>query len=70
MKIILTLLARDEADIIRENILFHLNQGVDFIVATDNDSNDGTTEILREFEKMGVLHYIFQAEHIHAQSTL
>jgi len=33
MKIILTLLARDEADIIRENILFHLNQGVDFIVA-------------------------------------
>lgn len=60
MKLILTLLVRDEEDIIRENILFHLNHGVDFIIATDNKSVDSTPEILKEFEKQGVLEYIFE----------
>lgn len=52
-KLVMTLLARDEADIIEANILFHLNHGVDYIVATDNDSSDGTTDILRKYEKQG-----------------
>lgn len=67
MKLILTLLARDEEDIIRENILFHLNHGVDFIIATNNDSADRTGDIFGEFEKLGVLKAIYEPGNDHSQ---
>jgi hypothetical protein len=67
MKLVMTLLVRDEADIVSSNIDFHLDQGVDFIIATDNLSVDGTTEILRAYERRGVLHYIHQADDDHSQ---
>ena len=54
----MTLLARDEADIVDEQIKFHLNAGVDFVIATDNLSQDGTTEILESYAKEGRLHLI------------
>ncbi len=60
MKLVMTLLVRDEADIIRDNIEFHLAQGVDFIIATDNRSVDATTNILKEYEERGLLHYIYE----------
>ena len=56
----MTLLARDEADIVRENLDFHLNAGVDFVIAMDNRSQDGTTEILESYAKEGQLHLIRQ----------
>lgn len=62
MKLVMTLLARDEQDIIRENIEFHLAQGVDFIIATDNRSVDSTPKILKEFESRGVLHYLYEGD--------
>ena len=62
MKLIMTLLVRDEEDIVRENIEFHLAQGVDFIIATDNLSTDSTADIIREYEKQGVLKYLFEKE--------
>jgi hypothetical protein len=55
MKLVMTLLVRDEVDVIRENIEYHLARGVDHVIATDNDSTDGTPDILREYEKSGVL---------------
>ena len=58
----MTLLVRDEEDILKENIDFHLNQGVDFIIATDNRSVDLSKEILKEYEKKGFLHYIYEPE--------
>jgi hypothetical protein len=58
MKIVLTVLARDEADVIDAQISFHLNAGADFVVATDNNSRDGTTEILEGYARDGVLHLI------------
>jgi hypothetical protein len=58
MKLVLTVLARDEADIIDAQISFHLNAGVDFVVATDNNSRDGTTEILKAYEREGALRLI------------
>ena len=60
MKLVMTLLARDESDIIRANLDFHIAQGVDLVLATDNLSVDGTRDILREYEACGLLHYIFE----------
>lgn len=57
-KLVMTLLVKDEEDIIRQNIEFHLAQGVDFIMATDNGSVDCTLDILKEYEKKGVLYLI------------
>lgn len=55
MKLVMTLLVRDEADIIDQQISFHLAAGVDFVVATDHDSTDGTTEVLEKYERQEVL---------------
>ena len=60
MNLIMTLRVRDEQDIIRENIEFHLAQGVDFFIVTDNRSVDATKDILKEYESMGVLRYIYE----------
>lgn len=60
MKLCMTILVRDEEELIRENLDYHLRRGVDFIIATDNRSQDGTAEILRKYERMGLLHYIFE----------
>jgi len=58
VKLALTVLAKNEADVIDANVAYHLHAGVDFIVATDNGSNDGTTEILERYEQDGVLQLI------------
>jgi hypothetical protein len=55
MKLVMTLLARNEADIVDAQIAFHLHAGVDFVVAMDNRSDDGTTEILERYERAGCL---------------
>lgn len=67
-KLVMTLLVRNEKDIIRHNIDFHLSKGVDFIIATDNDSTDGTREILAEYEKRGILHVIDEKGKDHDQA--
>lgn len=61
-KLVATLLVRDEIDIIEENIKFHLKQGVDFIIATDNGSIDGTRDVLLKYEKLGKLKLIDEKE--------
>jgi hypothetical protein len=58
MKVVMTLLVRDEADIVDAQIAFHLDAGVDLVVATDNRSEDGTTEILERYAREGHLHLI------------
>jgi hypothetical protein len=55
MRLAMTLLARDEEDVVDAQIAFHLHAGVDFVVAIDNASSDGTTEILERYERAGVL---------------
>src|SRR5437588_1565609 len=58
MKLVMTLRARDEADVVDAQIAFHLNAGVDFVVATDHRSEDGTREILESYARDGYLHLI------------
>jgi len=58
MKLVMTLLARDEADIVDSWLAFHLNGGADFVVTTDNRSVDGTTEVLERYAREGYVHLI------------
>lgn len=58
MKLVLTLLARDEADILNTQIAYHLHAGVDFVIATDNGSQDGTRALLESYARAGYLHLI------------
>ncbi|HZO50953.1 MAG TPA: glycosyltransferase family 2 protein [Gaiellaceae bacterium] len=58
MKVVMTLLVRDEADVVGDHLRYHLERGVDFVVATDHRSCDGTTDILREHERAGHLRLI------------
>ena len=55
MRLAMTLLVRDEADIIEANLRYHRAQGVDFFVVGDNGSTDGTVEILERYERAGLV---------------
>jgi len=58
MKLVMTLLVRDEADILEANLDFHLSQGVDFVIATDNNSEDETPTILERYARRGLVHVL------------
>jgi len=58
MKLAMTLLARDEADVVDAQLSFHLHAGVDVVVATDNLSEDGTREVFERYRRDGVLHLL------------
>lgn len=66
-RIVMTLLCRDEEDIVGYNIAYHLAQGVDFIIATDNASRDRTPLLLRRFERQGKLRLIREPALTHDQ---
>ena len=55
VRVVMALFVRDEADVLDAQLSFHLNAGVDFVIATDHDSHDGTTEILQSYERDGYL---------------
>ena len=58
MKLVQTLVVRDEADIVGAQIDYHLSAGVDFVIASDHESQDGTTEILESYARDRVLRRI------------
>lgn len=62
----LVLWVRDEADIIKENIIFHLNQGVSQVYVADNGSIDGTRDMLNDFPRSEVKVFDFP-EHNYRQ---
>lgn len=66
--LVMTLLVRDEDDILRDCILFHLARGVDRFVITDNRSVDGTADIIDEFVRSGVADRIYEAGDDYRQS--
>ena len=54
-RLLMTLLVRNEEDILPYVLEFHREQGVDHFIVTDNLSTDSTRDILRHYEKMGWL---------------
>jgi Glycosyl transferase family 2 len=54
----MTLRTRDQAELVDAQVSFHLNAGVDFVIATDHRSQDGTVEILESWARTGYLHLI------------
>lgn len=58
----MTLLVRDEVDIIEAHLAFHLHAGVDMIIATDHGSTDGTTEVLESYARDGRVHLIRRSD--------
>ena len=55
MKIIATILAKDEEDIIANQIEHHLEQGVFKILLTDNNSTDRTREIASKYKEVEII---------------
>ena len=54
MKLVMTLLVRDEEDVLEANFECHLAQGVDFFIVTNNLSVDGTRDIVYRYVRSGV----------------
>lgn len=67
MKLVMTLLVRDEEDILAANIDYHRARGVDFFVVTDNRSEDRTAEILLEYQARGILEYLYEPSDDYSQ---
>jgi hypothetical protein len=53
--IVMTLVVRDEIDIVAATIEHHLAAGVDRIIVTDHRSVDGTSDVLADYANLGVL---------------
>ena len=53
MKIVMTLLVRNEEDILDAHLSFHRAAGVDLVLAIDNDSDDSTSDILDSHARDG-----------------
>ncbi|MCF2906663.1 glycosyltransferase family 2 protein [Octadecabacter sp. CECT 8868] len=68
MSLVMTLLVRDEEDVLDANMRYHLEQGVDHIIVTDNLSVDGTADIIDGYVRQGVATNIHEPDNKFAQS--
>ena len=66
-RVVLTLVVRDEVDVLAANLAPHCAQGVHFVIATDNGSVDGTRGILEAEQRAGRLRLILEPEPCFAQ---
>lgn len=52
-KLIMTLLVKNEEDMLEKNLIFHKAMGVDSFIITDNNSTDSTPEIIQKYKAKG-----------------
>lgn len=52
-RVVMTLLVKNEEELLERNLLFHKAMGVDAFLVTDNDSTDGTCEIIERYRRKG-----------------
>ena len=62
------MLVRDEIDVIEAQIAYHLDAGVDFVIATDHESRDGTSDVLEAFARDGVLLRLPRSGELHERA--
>jgi len=67
-RLVMTILCKDEKDIIEANIRVHAALGVDAFAVMDNLSTDGTREILESLKEEFELHVIDQRDPVYKQS--
>lgn len=70
MRVVLTMMVRDEADVIAATIEHHLAEGVDHILVTDNASVDGTREILSDYARVAPITVLDDPEHRKQQAEV
>jgi hypothetical protein len=54
MRLLMTLVLRDEEELLAANLDYHFAMGVDFVLATDHRSRDATPEILDGYVERGL----------------
>jgi hypothetical protein len=64
MLVAMIVVVRDEVDILEAHLRYHLEHGVDVIVATDHGSTDGTADVLAAYERDGVLKRIDERDRV------
>lgn len=69
MKLVMTLLVRNAADTLEENLRYHRAQGVDYFIVTDNLSSDATPAMLRKYEALGWLRIIEERDDTYEQGV-
>ena len=52
-KLIMTLLVKNEEDLLEKNLQFHKAMGIDYFIITDNNSTDRTAEIIEKYKQKG-----------------
>ena len=67
MRLVMTLLVRDEEDVIGANLDFHLSQGVDHFIVTDNLSSDDTAAVIKPYVEKGLATYLFESQDDYSQ---
>jgi len=68
LRLAMSILVKDEADVIEDNVRYHSRVGVDCFVVMDNGSTDGTREILQRLSNEFDLHIIDQPDNKFQQS--
>ena len=71
MRIVMTLLVQNEADIVDTWLRYHLARGVDVVIVTDHRSDDGTSEVLHEHARDGtvVVHLVVESPRCSARES-
>jgi hypothetical protein len=69
MRLVLTLLVRNNQDIVTANIDYHLAMGVDHVIVTDNLSTDDTRDIVKGYVAKGVATLIDEPADDYSQSA-
>ncbi len=69
VRIVMTLLIRNEADVIEDNIRFHHHMGVDSFIVMDNLSTDDTPDILRKLSEEIPIRIILQKDDDYNQAV-
>jgi hypothetical protein len=63
----MTLVVRDEDDILESNLEYHLAQGIDVVLALDHGSSDRTSEILSDYAGSGRVRWLREDDRPHDQ---